>query len=82
MVSPTSLTPSPVGKRLGIALLGAVGGYLVAAVAGYFLFDALSSNVHDRSVEAAMTSVFVLGPLGAIVAFVAVFIWAGRRTRR
>jgi cation transporter-like permease len=81
VVPPSSVTSSAVGQRLGIALLGAFTAYLLAAVAGYFLFDALSSNVHDRSVEAAMTSVFVLGPLGAIVGFVVVFIWTGHRTR-
>ena len=46
-------------KRFGIALLCAIGGYVVAAFLGYFLTDQLSSNVHDRSVEAAMTSAFV-----------------------
>ncbi len=65
-------------KRFGIALLFAIVGYLVAAVASYFLFGLLSSNVHDRSVEAAMTSALVIGPLGAVVAFVAGFIRAGR----
>ena len=61
-------------KRFGISLLGAVGGYLIAAFAGYFLIDWLSSNTHDRSVEAAMTSAFVLGPLGAVVGFIAGFV--------
>ncbi len=57
-------------KRFGTALLWAVGGYLLLAVAGYFLIGSLSSNAHDRSVEAAMTSVFALGPLGAVLAFI------------
>jgi len=65
-------------KRFGIALLFAIVGYLVAAVASYFLIGLLSSNVHDRSVEAAMTSALVFGPLGAVVAFVAGFIRGGR----
>src|SRR5437660_1118064 len=51
-------------KRLGIGLLCAVGGYIVAALVGYLLIGQFSSNGHDRSVEAAMTSAFVLGPLG------------------
>ena len=66
-------------KRFGIALLFAIVGYLVAAVAGYFLVVQLSSNSHDRSVEAAMTSAFVFGPLGAVVAFIVGFIRGGRR---
>jgi hypothetical protein len=64
-------------KRFGIALLFAVVGYVVAAVGGYFLVGVFSSNSHDRSVEAAMTSVFVLGPLGAVAAFIVGFIRAG-----
>ena len=54
-------------------LLFAVVGFLAAAVAGYFLVDTLSSNRHDRAMEAAMTSIFVLGPLGAVAA--AVLAW-------
>jgi hypothetical protein len=68
-------------KRLGIALLYATGGYLFAAFAAYFLVDSFSPNVHDRSVEAAMTSVFFLGPIGAVVAFIVGFIRAGRASR-
>jgi len=65
-------------KRFAIAASFALVGYLVAAVAGYFLIGLLSSNSHDRSVEAAMTSAFVFGPLGAVVAFVIGFIRGGR----
>jgi len=65
-------------KRLGIGLLCALGGYFVGAVAGYFLIEWFSSNMHDRSVEAAMTSAFFCGPLGAAVAFIVGFIWSGR----
>lgn len=61
-------------KRLGIALLYAIVGYVVAAIAGYFLIDAFSANTHDRSVEAAMTGVFACGPLGAAVAFIVGFV--------
>jgi hypothetical protein len=64
-------------KRFGIALLYAVGGYIVAAAASYFLVGQLSSNTHDRSVEAAMTSALIWGPLGAVVAFVAGFVRHG-----
>jgi hypothetical protein len=66
-------------RRLGVALAGAVAGYVVAAGGGYFLVLALSSNVHDRSVEAAMTSAFVVGPLGAVLAAVAAWAAAGPR---
>lgn len=65
-------------KRFGIALLFAVAGYLVFAIASYFLVGMFSSNTHDRSVEAAMTSVFFYGPAGALVAFVLGLIRGGR----
>ena len=40
-------------KRFGIALLWAVGGYLAGAFGGGWLLSEFSSNMHDRSVEAA-----------------------------
>jgi hypothetical protein len=67
-------------KGFGIGLLCAVAGYVVAAFAGYFLVQQLSSNTHDRSVEAAMTSIFFVGPVGAVIAFVVGFIRSGRRS--
>ena len=68
-------------KRLGIGLLCAVGGYIAGALASYFLIAWFSSNVHDRSVEAAMSSIFVWGPVGAVLAAVIGFVWGGRRSR-
>ena len=57
-------------RRFLIGLLWAVPGYLVGAFGGGYLLYAVSANQHDRSVEAAMTGAFVLGPLCAIIAFV------------
>ncbi len=65
-------------KRLAIGVLCAVAGYLIAAFVGYFLIDWLSPNTHDRSVEAGMTSAFVVGPLGAMVGFVLGVLRGGR----
>jgi len=65
-------------KRIGFAMLFAVVAYVAAAVAGYFLVGLFSGNTHDRSVESAMTSAFVFGPLGAVVGFVVGFIRSGR----
>jgi hypothetical protein len=56
-----------------------VGGYILAAVASYFLVLQLSSNSHDRELEAAMTSAFFAGPVGAVLAFVTGVIRGGRR---
>ena len=57
-------------RRFGIALLHAIVGYAIGAVAGYFLVQQFASHLHDRAVEAAMTAAFVTGPLGAVVGFV------------
>ncbi|MHC5540225.1 hypothetical protein ACYOEI_18555 [Singulisphaera rosea] len=66
-------------RRLAFSLLGTVGGYLLGAVAGYFLVTQASSNTHDKPVEAAMTGAFVTGPLGAIVCGILGFLLGGRR---
>ena len=67
-------------RRFGFGLLFAVVGYLVVAVASYFLVLQFSSNMHDRSVEAAMTSIFFFGPVGAVIAFIVGCIRGGRRS--
>jgi hypothetical protein len=69
-------------RRFGIGVLCGIGGYLLAAAAGYFLIDVLSSNGHDRSVEASMTSIFFFGPLGGLIAFISGVIFGGRRADR
>jgi hypothetical protein len=66
-------------KRVGIGFLWAVSGYAIAAFASYFLIEAFSSNTHDRSVEAAMTCLFLLGPPGGIVAFAPGFLRSGKQ---
>jgi len=49
-------------------VLAAGGGFLLGAVATYFLTLALSPNTHDLAVEAAMTAAFAGGPAGALIA--------------
>ena len=66
------------GKRIAMGFLGGLLGYLLGAFGGGFLVSALSSNTHDRSVEAAMTGAFVLGPLVAVIGAVAGARWSGR----
>ena len=39
----------------------------------------VSSNVHDRSMEAAMTGAFVIGPLAGLVAVIVTIIYGLRR---
>ncbi|MCF0073980.1 hypothetical protein LZD49_26095 [Dyadobacter sp. CY261] len=56
-----------------LSLLIAIAAYLVAA-GGYFLITKLSSNTHDKSMEASVTTAFVLGPIAAIFAFIVAFL--------
>lgn len=65
-------------KRFGSGILFGIGGYIIAAVVGYFLVEILSGNTHDRSVEAAVTSVFFFGPIGGVASFIMGIVW-GRR---
>jgi len=69
-------------RRFGIGLLCAIAGYIAIAAASYYLVLEFSSNHHDRSVEAAMTSVFFYGPVGAVLAFIAGFVAGGRSKSR
>ena len=63
-------------RRLVLAALCAIGGYVIAAVAGYALLALGAPNTHDRPVEAAMAAAFVWGPLGAVTG-VAAWWWDG-----
>jgi hypothetical protein len=69
-------------KRICLGLLYGLGGYLVTAPVAYFLILHFSSNVHDRSVEAAMTSIFVCGPTGTLAACILGVIRGGRTSDR
>jgi len=54
-------------KRFVITVLGSIAGFITFALCGYAAIQLLSSNTHDRAVEAAMTALFVAGPIGGIV---------------
>jgi len=69
------------GRRLAIALGVGALGYVLGAFGGGFLITMLSSNTHDRSVEAAMTGAFVTGPLTAAVGFIVGFARLKQRKR-
>ena len=60
--------------RIGVLLLAAVVGYVAGAFGGGFLVSLLSSNRHDKSVEAAMTGAFVIGPIVALIASIIAFL--------
>ncbi len=65
-------------RRFAVAVACAVLGAIACALAGYALIELLSSNTHDRDMEAAMTGIFVCGPLGALVGF-ATGLYVGRK---
>ena len=56
-----SHSKGPRMRRFLVALLGVPVGYLVFAFAGYWAIELFSNNAFDRSLEASMTTVFVLG---------------------
>jgi Na+/glutamate symporter len=67
--------------RVLFGLLGLVLGYPIVAFGGYWAVALLSDNTHDRGVEAAMTALFALGPLGAIIGLIVGVVLGGRMRR-
>jgi ABC-type phosphate transport system permease subunit len=57
-------------RRFGFGVLWALPACLVGAFGVGYLVSLLSSNTHDRSIEAAMTGAFVVRPLSALAGFV------------
>jgi hypothetical protein len=68
-----------VAYRIFVGVVWGCIGYVAGAFSSGFLINQLSSNTHDRSVEAAMTGAFVVGPLVALAAFVAGFVRTKKR---
>jgi hypothetical protein len=69
-------------RRFLVALLGMVIGYPVAAFGGYWAIEMLSGNQFDRSVETSMTALFVIGPAGTIIGFLAGLVLGKSRAPR
>lgn len=67
-------------SRLARALIGSLLVYVAGAATGAVLISLLSTNTHDKSLEMAMTSAFVTGPIGAVVGLVIGLMW--RRAAR
>jgi hypothetical protein len=68
-------------RRTLMAILGLLIGYPIFAVAGYWFIQLFSGNTFDRSMEASMTAVFAIGPLGAVVGLVAGLVLAGLKRK-
>ncbi len=66
-------------KIFVLSLLTAVGGYLIGVGGGILLVNLLSTNTHDKSVEAAMTGAFVTGPVTALLSFIVTLTYLLRR---
>ena len=66
-------------RRFFAALGGLVAGYAAGAFLGYWAIMLLSSNAHDRSLEASMTSGLVLGPLAGVAGLVAGLVLTRRK---
>lgn len=66
-------------KTFGLVVLAGIGGYLAGFFGGMFLIEAFSSNRHDRSLEAAMTGAFVIGPLMAAGTVIVLLVFRFRR---
>jgi hypothetical protein len=58
------------GRRLLFGCLWGAVSYVAGGLAGVLLTSLLSSNTHDKSVEAVMTGAFYTGPLAAVLGFV------------
>ncbi len=65
-----------------VSLLVGVAGYVVGVVLGMLLVNLFSSNTHDKSLEAAMTSFFVYGPLAAVLSFIVTLVYLLSRRGR
>jgi hypothetical protein len=61
-------------RSLAFGFAWALAGYLIGAFGGGWLVTKLSSSMHDRSTEAAMTGAFVYGPVLALIGFIAGFV--------
>lgn len=66
-------------RRILLSLLGLVAGYVAGVILGIALVAVASPNMHDKSVEMAMTAAFVTGPMGGILGLGATLLLARRK---
>lgn len=57
-------------KTVGVSLLVALVGYAVGALLGMVAINLISTNQHDKAMEAAMTGFLFVGPLVAILSVI------------
>jgi len=68
-------------KTFGLALIAAIGGYCAGLFGGMGLIELFSANEHDKSMEAAITGAFVIGPLMAVIAVIVLLVYRVRLVR-
>ena len=68
-------------KTFGLAVLAAIGGYVIGLFGGMLLIETFSTNRLDKCLEAAMTGAFVIGPFMAVAAVIVVLIFRSRHAR-
>ena len=73
---------SVLSRTVLIAIVALLVGYGIGFFGGLVLVSRLSSNTHDRSVEAAMTAAFVTGPIAAVVSLVLALVVLYSRARQ
>ena len=57
-------------KFIGSVLIGGLAGYALGVAAGIFIVNNFSTNVQDKPLELAMTSIFFFGPMGALIGLI------------
>jgi hypothetical protein len=57
-------------RTFGLAVLVGAGGYVAGVLLGVFLVQLSSTRKSEKSMEAAMTGFFYVGPVVAVIAFV------------
>jgi hypothetical protein len=62
-------------KFIGITLLAGLVGYAFGVMAGIFIVNNFSTNVQDKPLELAMTSIFFFGPVGAFIGLTIVVVY-------
>ena len=67
-------------SKLVRIVLGVILGFAVGVVVGVAAIQLFSGNTHDKSLEMAMTAIFVTGPIGAVLGLVAGLLWKRRPT--
>lgn len=71
----------PLSKVFGLAIFAAIAGYFIDLFGCMFMVEFISSNLHDKSIEASMTGAFVFGPLIALVAAIGTIVYCLRQRK-